>query len=211
MRSGHLCSSHPKSCASLDVVGFVRPGATGNWAVSNCPGRAFISCMYRNNGNVRRCFLQQGVRNGAHNLAPSKFAMHVQPPHPPCRLRCQGRLVCNRADPANLPSRWHANIAWKMAGLCANSAANRVKWPWPSVLASAYAGTSLRRMGRLSGRGFTVMPPAPAAMAIRANSWRSGTRITEQRHFIDFRAIQPFSCFSGTSPVYAAEALMCSS
>ena len=37
------------------------------------------------------------------------------------------------------------------------------------------------------------------------------TRITEQRHFIDFRAIQPFSCFSGTSPVYAAEALMCSS
>jgi len=159
---------------------FVRPGASGDWAESNClpkPGCAIISCIYRHSGNIRRCFLQQGVRNDARNLAPSESAMHVKPPHPPCRLRCQGRLVCNRADPANLPSRWHANIAWKMAGLCANSAANRVKWPWPSVLASAYAGTSLRRMGRLSGRGFTVMPPAPAAMAIRANSWRSGTPV----------------------------------
>jgi transposase len=45
--------------------------------------------------------------------------------------------VCNRADPCSSAVRWHANIAWKMAGLCANSAANHVKWPWPSVLASA--------------------------------------------------------------------------
>jgi len=31
---GHLCTSHPKSCARRCC--FVRPNATGNWAESNC-------------------------------------------------------------------------------------------------------------------------------------------------------------------------------
>jgi hypothetical protein len=33
--------------------------------------------MYSHNGNVPRRFLQQGVRNGARNVATSEFAMHA--------------------------------------------------------------------------------------------------------------------------------------
>ena len=49
-----------------------------------------------------------------------------------------------------------------------------------SRINSAIAGTSLPRICRSSGRGWMVMPSAPASWASRANSSRSGTPVRRE-------------------------------